>query len=328
MGIADNKRSVTVGIFVFLALAIFVTGVLVLGGKQKRFVKSISVRTVFDDVAGLQPGNNVWFSGVKIGTVKKINFYGTSQVEISMNIEQDVQKYIRKDAVALISSESLIGNKIIEIQGGSQGAPPVADGDVLKAGSSVETDDIMETLQANNKNLLAITTDFKKLSSKISNGEGTVGALLTDTTLAQSLNAIVASLQQVSNNTVRASGALTQFTRKLNTDGGLANELLTDTLVFSKLKTSIEQLEQTTSSAADMTNDLKKASNQLNTSNNAVGVFLNDEEFATKLKTTIGNLETSTEKLDENMEALQHNFLLRGFFRKKAKREAKEQAGQ
>jgi phospholipid/cholesterol/gamma-HCH transport system substrate-binding protein len=38
------------------------------------------------------------------------------------------------------------------------------------------------------------------------------------------------------------------------------------------------------------------------------------------------NLETSSQKLDENMEALQHNFLLKGFFKKKAKREAKQQA--
>lgn len=70
----DNKRSVTVGIFVLIGIAILVVGILTLGAQQKAFVKSIRVTSVFDDVGGLQTGNNVWFSGVKIGTVKKSIF--------------------------------------------------------------------------------------------------------------------------------------------------------------------------------------------------------------------------------------------------------------
>ena len=72
MSAAENKRSVMVGAFVLLALIIFAVGVFTLGGKQKRFVNTVTVRAMFDDVAGLRPGNNVWFSGVKIGTVQKI----------------------------------------------------------------------------------------------------------------------------------------------------------------------------------------------------------------------------------------------------------------
>ncbi len=86
----ENKRSVIVGIFVFLGIAILVAGVLTLGGQQKKFVKSIQLKSVFDDIGGLQTGNNVWFSGVKIGTVRKINFYGDSQVEIEMNVEKSL----------------------------------------------------------------------------------------------------------------------------------------------------------------------------------------------------------------------------------------------
>lgn len=72
----DNKRLVTVGIFVLIGIAILVVGILTLGAQQKAFVKSISVTSVFDDVGGLQTGNNVWFSGVKIGTVKRSIFMG------------------------------------------------------------------------------------------------------------------------------------------------------------------------------------------------------------------------------------------------------------
>ena len=325
MSAAENKRSVIVGIFVFLAIVIFVVGIFTLAGQQKRLISNISVRTVFDDVGGLQAGNNVWSSGVKVGTVKDIRLIEGSQVEIFMNIEEKAQPYIRKDAIARISSESFIGNKNIVIEGGSPQAPPIEHGDVLKGENPLDTDELMATLQQNNENLVAITGDFKKLSSRLVQGEGTVGALLTDSTMANDFQAIVSNLQQTSSNTVQASRALSQFTTKLNTQGGLIDKLVTDTAVFNQLQVSVAQLQQTTNAAAAITENLQKASSKLNQKDNALGVMLNDQEFATQMKSTMQNLETSTEKLDENMEALQHNFLFRGFFRRKAREEEKAQ---
>src|SRR3954470_15930383 len=107
---ANNKKAVTVGIFIFLGIAIFVTGVLLLGGQQNTFEKKIRLKAVFDDVGGLHEGNNVWFSGVKIGTVRKMQFVGRSQVEVIMSIEREAQQYIRRNAKAKISSEGFIGN--------------------------------------------------------------------------------------------------------------------------------------------------------------------------------------------------------------------------
>ncbi|MDJ1467748.1 MlaD family protein [Cytophagaceae bacterium DM2B3-1] len=327
MGTAENnKRSVVVGVFVLLAIIILVAGIFILGGKQKRFEKTLEVKAVFDNIAGLKAGNNVWFSGVKIGTVKSLQLYGTSQVEVTLKIEEDVQKYIHKDSKARLGSESLIGNKIIEVYGGTPQAPVVEEGDRLQIEQALSTDDIMETLQENNKNLLAITTDFKKLSNDLTNGKGTVGALLSDSTLANRFQSIVSNLQQVSATTSQASASLSQFTHKLNNKDGLVNQLLTDTVVFNQLKGSVNQLQTTASSASAISGNLEKASNNLNRNNNALGMLLNDEQFATQLKGTIQNVETSTKKLDESMDALRYSFFLKGAFKKKAKADAKQQA--
>lgn len=324
MGTAENKRAVIVGIFVFLAIVILLAGIFTLGGQQKRFNSSFPLIAVFDDVAGLKTGNNIWFSGVKIGTIKTIELYGESQVMVTMNIDESVQKYIHKDALARISSESFIGNKNIVIESGSPTAPVIEAGDIIQAVNPLNTDDLMETLQKNNKNLVAITDDFKQLSGKIVRGEGTVGALLTDSSMAMDFRAIVANMQRASQNTVRASNALTQFTNKLNTKGSLASEVLTDTTVYSQLRASMAQLKEATTSAAELTENLKAVSTKLDNENNAVGVLLSDEEFARNLKSTLQNLETSTEKFDQNMEALQSNILFRGFFRKQAKEQEKQ----
>ena len=61
-----NTRAVIVGVFIFLGLAVFVVTVLTIGGQRKTFAKSITITAMFDDINGLQKGNNIWFSGVKI----------------------------------------------------------------------------------------------------------------------------------------------------------------------------------------------------------------------------------------------------------------------
>ena len=317
----NNKKAVTVGIFIFLGLLIFVGGVLTLGGQKNTFEKKITVKAVFDDVGGLQAGNNVWFSGVKIGTVKKMTFKGNSQVEVELSIEKKDQQYIRQDAKAKISSEGFIGNKIVMIYGGSMKAPPIEPGNILGVEKALSTDEMMATLQENNRNLLEITTNFKAISQKIAGGEGTVGKLLSDDALANDLQVTVAGLQQASQNAQKLTSTIAAYASKLRTEGSLTNEFVTDTVVFSKLKSTAAQLQQASVTANEVTNDIKEVSARLADKNSPVGVLLNDPAAAEDLKGTLANLQAGTKKLDENMEALQHNFLLRGFFRKKAKRE-------
>jgi phospholipid/cholesterol/gamma-HCH transport system substrate-binding protein len=323
MNTAENRRSVIVAIFVALGILILVSGIFILGGQQKRFERTIKLVTVFNDVSGLRKGNNVWFSGVKIGTVKEIKFKGNSQVAITMRIEEDVRQYIRRDCKVKISSESLIGNKILLIYGGSTEAPAVEDGDIIISETPASTEDMMATLQETNKNLVGITKDLKELSFGLVNGKGTVGALLNDSSMALNVKKILDNLNAVSANTERASLALSSFTGKMNTKGGLANQLLTDTAVFSQLKAAVAELQQTTVNASEATGNISQASNKLNQKDNGVGVLLNDPNFASQLQNTMENLQSSTEKLDENMEALKHNFLLRGYYKKKAKKDSK-----
>src|SRR6202000_1313371 len=104
MASGDNKKAITVGIFLSLGLVIFILGVFTLGGQQKSFAKSIKLSAIFDDVAGLKKGNDVWFSGVKVGNITSIKFVGTSQVDVQMKIDQATQQYIHNNAGVKISS--------------------------------------------------------------------------------------------------------------------------------------------------------------------------------------------------------------------------------
>lgn len=321
----DKKRGITVGIFIFLGIAIFLLGVFTLGGQKKTFVKTFGLNVVFDDIQGLKAGNNVWFSGVKIGTIKKIQFYGTSQVQVFLSIDESAHQYIHKDAKASISSDGLIGNKIVVIDGGSVKFPFVEDGDQLQVNKSLSTDDIMKTLQVNNRNLVDITADFKVLAKNLVEGKGTVGALLTDEQIAADFKAMVVNLSNTTESANRMAAELNRFSHKLNNEEGFVNKIISDTSMFNKLESSVAEFQRMAKSAALATENLNKASAQLNNNDNALGLLLNDKATAEQLKHVMGNLETSSQKLDENMKALQSNFLFKGYFKKKAKEEAKNQ---
>ena len=164
---SSYTRAVIVGIFIFIGIAIFILAVFTLGNQHKTFEKSIIVKAIFDDVNGLQKGNNVWFSGVKVGTIKKVILSGNERVEVGINIDEKSHQFIPKDAKVKVSTDGLIGNKIIVIYGGTLQAPKVENGNVLKVEKLPGTDEMFNTLAKNNDNLLQITNDFKMISKRI-----------------------------------------------------------------------------------------------------------------------------------------------------------------
>jgi phospholipid/cholesterol/gamma-HCH transport system substrate-binding protein len=321
MNESPNKRAVIVGIFVFIGLIFFLAGILIVGNLRETFNRKMELVSLFDDISGLQPGNNIWFSGVKIGTVRSLNFHGKSQVKVNMNVATKARQYIRKDAKVKISNDGLIGNKILVIYGGTDAFDQVEDGDTLEVEKTFTSEDMINTAQENNKNILAITNDVKAITKKLANGEGSIGKMLEDSLMYTNINATIVSLQKASAKAQQMLNSLADFSSNLNKKGTLANELTTDTVVFKSVKASVLQLQQMADTATAFIANIKQVSSNPNT---AIGVMMHDEKSGARLKETIKNLESSSKKLDDDLEAVQHNFLLRGFFKKRAKEAEKD----
>jgi phospholipid/cholesterol/gamma-HCH transport system substrate-binding protein len=311
-----KKRAVIVGFFVFLGLIFFLGAILMVGNLRETFKNKMEIVAHFDEVNGLKKGNNIWFSGVKIGIVNTLNFYGKSQVEVSMKISTSAKQYIRKDAKVRISSDGLIGNKILVIYGGTVSAGEVNEGDTLGVEKTFSSEDMINTLQENNNNVLAITSEIKTISAKLAAGEGTIGKLLNDNSVYDNINAATESLKKTTEKAQQLVSSLAAFSSGLNKQGSLAYELTNDTMVFNSVKVTANQLHAISDSASLLVTNLKKAASNPNSS---LGVMLYDEQSGTRLKETIKNLESSSKKLDEDLEAAQHNFLLKGYFKKKEK---------
>jgi phospholipid/cholesterol/gamma-HCH transport system substrate-binding protein len=267
-----------------------------------------------------------------VGTVKNIDLKDNSVVEVTLTVEEKAIRFIHKDARVKLGNEGLLGNKLVVIYGGTKTAPIVAENDYLQPQvSGTNTDEIMTTLQANNKNLLSITNNLKIISLRIAEGQGSIGKLINDPALANNLDATVSSLRGTISNFREASvkgeravNNLENFTARLNRQGTSINELMSDTTLFTSVKASVTQLKEAVNNATQFTDNLKVTGQHLNNPDNAVNVLLNDERVGASLRSTMMNLESSSIKLDEDLEALQHNFLLRGFFKKKQKDKEKE----
>lgn len=319
----QSKRSVIVGAFVFIALVIFVLGVMTLGGQKSLFNKGATINAVFPEVNGLQAGNNIWFAGVKVGTVQGISFEKDGRVKVEMNIEKDYQSIVKKDTRAKVGADGFIGNKLIILSGGSANAGVVEDGSTLAIEQAIGMDEMMATFQDNNKNLLAITSNFKQISEQMMNGKGSIGKLLNDDQLFTELQNTIVTIRATAANAQQMVAGVSDYTAKLTSKGSLANELITDTVIFSRLRSTVRQIDALSDRATAVVATLNQASQninqKLNDNSSPAGLLLNDKQTAEEMKATIRNLQAASLKLDENMEALQHNFLFRGFFKNRNK---------
>ena len=157
-------------------------------------------------------------------------------------------------------------------------------------------------------------------------GKGSLGILLNDPTLAlklmktaEDMGTTVSNFNEASLQIKEALMNLHVFSQKLNTQGSSINNFVTDTSIYKNIKSASAQFRNATYSMAKFSNNIQNIGERLEQQNNVIGILLNDTLAATLLKKTLKNAETSTQKLDEDLEAVQHNFLLRGFFRKKEK---------
>lgn len=318
----EIAQQIKVGAFVLTGVALFLAAVFLIGSQNNLFSKTFTLNAVFKNVEGLKAGDNVWLSGVKIGTVSDVRIASEGRVIVSLSLRDKQNQFIQSDAVASIGSDGLVGSKIVVIRPGKS-ARSITDADTLNTVSPTDTQDLMNLAKDVGENTRSLTSDLRTIASKINEGQGIVGELLTDGTIAQEIRAAVNNLRATGTNTAQASAELQHLLQEMRTGPGLLPMLISDTGYAETFQHTLANVEQVSVSAGKVSENLDALASKINDQNNAVGVLLADSVVADQLKSTVENAEEATHKLDENMEALQHNFLLRGFFRRKERREAR-----
>jgi phospholipid/cholesterol/gamma-HCH transport system substrate-binding protein len=318
----EIEQNVKLGIFVLAGLVLFLGAVFLVGSENNVFSKTFTTHAIFKNVEGLNEGDNVWLSGVKIGTVRQVSIITEGKVVVTMNLKDKQNKFIKKNATAFIGSDGLVGSKIVVIRPGDA-SEIIQDTDTIGALSPADTQDLLNIAKDVGENTRSLTSDMKVLAKRINDGQGIVGELLSDGDFAKDLRASANQIKFTTGMTAEASAELHSMLYKLNNGDGLINRLATDTTLSYTFDQTLENVRELSRNSAEMSADLKELISKINSGNNALGLLLSDSVFADRLRVTVENAETASAKLDENMEAMQHNFLFRGYFKKKDKNEAK-----
>ncbi|MGB6037689.1 MAG: MlaD family protein [Cryomorphaceae bacterium] len=319
----EQKRNIKLGGFVLGGVIIFLVTVVYLGSQSNLFSKTFSVSAVFENVEGLQQGDNVWLSGVKIGTVKQVKIIAEDRVMVQLVLKDKQNEFIKDDATAFIGSDGLIGNKIVIIRPGSASGI-IANGDTINSFSPTDTQELFNLAKDAGTNIQSITADLKQISARLNNGEGIIGELIQDGPISKDIRGLVGSLTAAGNDTRQITSELRATMNEVNNGDGLVNKLLSDTAYVATFENAMSNVEEVSEEAKQMATELSAVVEKMNDADNAVGVLLADTAFARNLQNTVENTEAASDKLDENMKALQSNFLFRRYFKKKEKAEKKD----
>tara|TARA_R110002033_G_scaffold20966_5_gene52511 strand:+ start:1841 stop:2824 length:984 start_codon:yes stop_codon:yes gene_type:complete len=320
-----SSQKIRLGLFVVISTFLFVLAIYLIGQKQNMFKKTFTISAYFQNVNGLQKGNNVRYSGINIGTVKDIDMVNDSTIKVDMTIEEKIITHIKKNAVATIGSDGLVGNMIVNILPGKGHDATIGNGDIITSYSKIGADDILSTLSVSSENAAILTSDLLKITRAMIEGKGTLAVLLNDTIMAKDLRHSVTSLKMASHDASNTIGEIHRIISSLKTnDDTVLGLLMNDSISGGKIKSVVNNLETSSLEIENMLSTINNVVNDLNSSQGAFNYIVKDTTLVNNLKSTLKNINEGTDKFNQNMEALKHNFLTRGYFRKLERKEKKE----
>ena len=284
---AINKMKL--GIFISLGITVFILAIYFIGEKQQLFRSTFRLSGVFRDVGGLQAGNNVRLSGINVGTIDNVSIISDTSVRVVILVDESTRKFIRKDAVASIGSEGLMGNKVLIINPGTGGKKIIEENDTIATAQPIEIDEILKSLKTTIDNTSDITGDLAKIATNIESGKGTIGRLMMDSSWRQNIQSTIINLKE-------GSVGFRVFMDK-------ADEL---DEILTSLKTTIDN-------TSTITNDLAKISSSIESGRGTIGRLLMDPSSAQNIDTTFMKLKEGSIKLNELIEEAKDSWLLWGF---------------
>jgi phospholipid/cholesterol/gamma-HCH transport system substrate-binding protein len=315
----EMSQNIRLGLFVLVGMVLLIVGLYFIGSNRNMFSKTFTLYATFKDVNGLREGNNVRYAGIDIGTIDAIDIVNDTTIRVTMLLKQDLQKVIRKNSLTNIGTDGLMGDKLINIEPGTSAMPLVNENDELISLPTVDTEAMLRTLEITNRNILTISSNLKTITQNITDSRGTLYTVLMDTTVAIKLKHTLNNIDVVSNNILQMSDDLGHVVTEVKTGKGLLATLIKDTVITNDLSKAVKEIKSAGILINTSATDLRLIMHNINTGNGTISTLVNDTASANSLKRSLDNIEVSTQKFSENMEALKHNFLFKGYFKKQEK---------
>ncbi|MHB1688031.1 MAG: MlaD family protein [Ignavibacteriaceae bacterium] len=296
-----NMPSVRLGVFIILGIVLLVLGIFLVGQKNSLFSSTFEVRAYFKNIQGLRTGTTVRLSGIDVGSVSGVEIMNdtSGRVQVTMNLQTYIKRFIRTDTKASIESEGLVGNKVIVLKIGSSQAEPIKNGGVIQSEEPIGLTAIIAQTEGIMEYTKNMTKDLSEIVGRVNHGEGSIGKLLTDDKLYNNATHL----------TKRADESLR----------GITDELDKVTELFNRLGGGVETTVNNINKVITNVDTIVSGINQ--GKGVAGGFFSKNGRYDSTVTSTLSNIQKTSEeakagatRLAENMEALKHNWLFKEYF--------------
>ncbi len=324
MNVSQGKN-IKLGTFVITGLFFLILMLYLIGKNKNLFGSSFQLKATFENVNGLEAGNNIRYAGINVGTVDRLDFINDTIIEVTMLMNKKVKHIIRKNAIASIGTDGLVGNKIINIVATEGNALAAEPGDFLKSRKSIDTDDMLRTLSKTNENIKTITDSLIYTVTEINKSQ-VLKSILNDTQVSRNLKQTIINAKNATSNFNTSALLLKNMLHDVNEGKGNLGLLIRDTTAMHSIHTAVANIDSAGRKISHLSQTVnmlaENINNQAENGNGTLGMIMRDSLFSNEIRCTVQNFKKAAKDFDENMKALQHNIFFRNYFKKKEQEKA------
>ena len=333
----ELTRKLIVGVFVAVCLVLFAVGLFLIGDSNQLFTKSFTVHADFSKITGIQNGGKVRVAGMDAGAVTRIEVPARpdAKFRVHFRIVEKLHPIVRQDSVATIQTDGLLGNKYLQIDAGSADSALARNDSLIQSKEPFDWGDLMDEMNGVVKQVSGIMEGVKEqLVSTLAEIEGTAKStniLITGAT--PNVKSILVSADKISAN-------LREIIEGIQQGQGTVGALLKDKEMYGRVKSSVakteevaENIRETSASAKKIigkveasdivpevqrtVKNLQQISQQVKDAVDKFQAASGESGVAEDLQRTLADAHEAMSDLSDDTEALKHNFLFRGYFKKR-----------
>jgi len=302
---ATPVRLAGVGVFVLGGLALFALGLFMIGDRQMAFARKFTVYTEFTKITGLQPGAVVRVLGAKAGSISQIlpPNRPSEKFRVRLELAERLHQLVRADSIASIETEGLVGGSYLGIGSGTDAAPPVTPSGTIGSKEPFEITDLMQqmgdTITKVNETIDEMKGDVSSAVVAVADTMGNANALITD---------VSDDVKRMAASGARITDDAAHIAEGIRSGKGVIGKLMTDEALYTRATAIAQQTEATATSARQVVELARTALEGLQGKDGPV------QGMRADFKQTLDGARTAMVGFSQSMDALKHNFLLRGFF--------------
>ncbi len=299
------KRAAGIGAFVIITGLLFVVALFMVGSRRMLFSDTFTVYAEFKSLGGVQVGSQVRVSGMSGGEVKGVGVPATpsGRFRVHMEVTENLHGLVRKDSVAVIRTEGLVGSQFLEIGTGTSSAAMLSDGGTIVGQEPFEISDLMQqmsdTIRLVNGTIGDLKGDLERTIGTVDQAAGDADALIKDVSVA--VKTITRSGEKVVND-------LSVITGGVREGRGTVGRLFTDDTLAQHVIATAGEAQRAVEGMRRMVEQAQQVMTDATAKGGAV------DGLSVKLRDTLDKTRETMDNLAADTEALKRNFLFRGYF--------------